>query len=231
MSNVGKSAAETPRAEKAAVDQNGRPLGPRALHTRRRLLDTTVALLDSSSVRDISVVEITRRAGTSPATFYQYFKDVSEATLCLAEEAANDVPAVIELIGGSWRGQKGMETSRAIADAFVHHWDAYRAVLLVRNLAADEGERRFQKVRRRALAPLLEALAKKIEECQPAACEAGDVHPYAAGAALAAILERLAAYHKELEPLGVTRDDLVENCARIMYLTVTGRPAPSSTAG
>ena len=82
--------------------------------------------------------------------------------------------------------------------------------------------------RRRALQPFLEALARKIEECQPAAVEAGDVHPYAAGAALAAILERLAAYHKELEPLGVTRDDLVENCARIMYQTVTGRLAPSA---
>jgi hypothetical protein len=54
----------------------------------------------------------------------------------------------------------------------------------------------------------------------------GDVHPYAAAAALAALLERLAAYHKELEPIGVTREALVETCARIMYQTVTGRLAP-----
>jgi AcrR family transcriptional regulator len=218
----------TPSGEKAAVDQSGRPLGPRALSTRRRLLDATVALLDSSSVRDISVVEIARRAGTSPATFYQYFKDVGEATLRLAEEAADEVPAVVELIEGSWRGQKGMETSRAITDVFIRHWDAYRSVLLVRNLAADEGERRFQKVRRRALRPILDSLARKIEECQPDAVKAGDVHAYAAAAALAALLERLAAYHKELEPIGVTREALVENCARIVYQTVTGRLAPPS---
>jgi hypothetical protein len=43
---------------------------------------------------------------------------------------------------------------------------------------------------------------------------------------MATILERLAAYHKELEPLGVGRDDLVETCARIRYQTVTGRLAP-----
>jgi hypothetical protein len=54
------------------------------------------------------------------------------------------------------------------------------------------------------------------------------VHAYAASAALVSILERLAAYHEELEPLGVTRDDLVETCARILYQTVTGRLAPSS---
>lgn len=214
--------------EESAVDQSGRPLGPRALSTRRRLLDATVDLLESSSVRDISVVEIARLAGTSPATFYQYFKDVGEATLRLAEEAAAEVPAVVEIIDGSWRGQKGMQTSRAITDAFIRHWDAYRAVLLVRNLAADEGEQSFQKIRRRALRPILDSLARKIEECQPAAVASGDVHCYAAAAALAALLERLAAYHKELEPIGVTRDALVENCARIMYQTVTGRLAPSA---
>jgi AcrR family transcriptional regulator len=209
-----------------AVDQSGRELGPRALNTRRRLLESIVELLESSSVRDLSVVEIARRAKTSPATFYQYFKDVGEATLCLAQEAAAEMPLVVEAIEGSWRGQKGMETAREIADAFVRHWDAYRPVLLVRNLAADEGERRFQKVRRDALRPVLEALAHKIEESQPAAVETGDVHPYAAAAAMATILERLAAYHKELEPLGVGRDDLVETCARILYQTVTGRLAP-----
>ena len=118
------------QAEKAAVDQNGRELGPRALNTRRRLLDATVELLDSSSVRDISVVEIARRAGTSPATFYQYFKDVGEATLCLAEEAAAEMPAVVDAIGGTWRGRKGMATARVIAEAFIDHFDAYRSVLL-----------------------------------------------------------------------------------------------------
>jgi len=211
------------QAEKAAVDQNGRKLGPRALNTRRRLLDTTVELLDSSSVRDISVVEIARRAGTSPATFYQYFKDVGEATLCLAEEAAAEMPAVVDAIGGAWRGQKGMATARVIAEAFLDHWDAYRSVLLVRNLAADEGERSFQKVRRNALRPVLEALARKIEESQPTAVAQGDVHPYAAAAAMAAILERLAAYQEDLEPLGVGSDDLIATCARILYQTITGR--------
>jgi AcrR family transcriptional regulator len=220
----------TTGTEKAVVDQSGRPLGPRALSTRRRLLDATVSLLESSSVRDISVVEIARHAGTSPATFYQYFKDVGEATLWLAEAAADEVPAVVEIIDGSWRGQKGMETARSITDAFIRHWDQHRAALLVRNLAADEGERRFQRVRRRALRPILDALARKIEECQPEAVAAGDVHPYASAAALAALLERLAAYHKELEPIGVTRDALVQNCARIVYVTVTGRLAPAAVA-
>jgi hypothetical protein len=40
---------------------------------------------------------------------------------------------------------------------------------------------------------------------------------------MAAILERLAAYHTELELAGVGRDDLVATSAKILYTTVTGR--------
>ena len=52
------------------------------------------------------------------------------------------------------------------------------------------------------------------------------LHPIAAAAALAAILERLAAYHRSLEGLGVTREHLVETSASILYQIVTGRRAP-----
>jgi AcrR family transcriptional regulator len=221
--DAGRKVAE---GEAKAVDQSGRSLGPRALHTRRRLLEATRELLGERSLREVSVVEIARKASTSPATFYQYFKDVGDATLRLAEQAADEVPAVIELIDGSWRGQKGLETARAIATAFVDHWDAHRAVLLVRNLAADEGDRRFQKVRRRALAPVVEHLAAQIRESQAQGRIAPELHPAAAAAALASILERLAAYHKEIEYFGATRGDLVETCARILLQTVSGRSAP-----
>jgi AcrR family transcriptional regulator len=179
-------------------------------------------------VRDISVVEIARKASTSPATFYQYFKDVSEATLRLAEQAVEEMPALVELVEGPWRGQKGLETARALVTGFVNHWDTHRSVLLVRNLAAEEGDRRFQKVRRQAVLPVIERLAKKIEENQELGRIDPGLHPAAAAAAMATILERLSAYHKEIEFFGAGREELIESCARILYQTVTGRGAPSS---
>jgi len=208
---------------KKPLDQSGRALGPRALQTRQRLLEATAALLDQRSLREISVVEIARKVGTSPATFYQYFKDVDEATLALAEEAAEEMPGVVELIAGPWRGRRGLDTARAVVDAFVRHWDAHRAVLRVRNLASEEGDRRFQRARRRAIVPVLEELAARVREGQEDGRIAEALHPYAAAAALASILERLAAYHVELEYFGVTRDHLVETCARIFHQVVTGR--------
>ncbi len=215
------------RPARKPMDQSGRPLGARALQTRQRILDATEELLGERGVRELSVVEIARQVGTSPATFYQYFKDVPDAVLHLAERAAEEMPALLDLIDGPWRGRRGLETARAVVDGFVRHWDAHRAVLRIRNLAAEEGDRRFQRARRAALAPLLERLAEQITGLQKEGRVAAEIHPYAAAAALASMLERLAAYHTELEYYGVMRDDLVESCARILVQTLTGRPPPS----
>lgn len=201
--------------------QGGRPLGPRALRTRSKLLEVTRELLAERPVRDVSVVEIARRAGTSPATFYQYFADVEEAVLELASDAAEEAPAILAPLGAEWSGPAGLESARVLVDAFVRHWDENHAALLFRNVAAEQGDRRFRKVRIRALRPLLDALARKIE----ASRGRRGLHPVAAAAALASILERLAAYHEELEALGVSRADLVETCARILHQVVTAEPS------
>ncbi|RIL03967.1 MAG: TetR family transcriptional regulator [Proteobacteria bacterium] len=202
--------------------QGGRPLGPRALKTRQKLLETTQELLAERPVRDVSVVEIARRAGTSPATFYQYFADVEEATLELASAAAEQVPAILEPLAADWKGAQGLAPARVLVDAFVRHWDANHAALLFRNVAAEQGDERFRKVRTRALWPVLRALGRKIEESHQQGAAAAGLHPVPAAAALAAILERLAAYHQELEVLGVSREQLVETCARILHQVVTG---------
>ena len=220
-----KTAARKASSRGRVVAQTGRKLGPRALRTRQRLLDATAELLRERSVLDLSVVEIARRVGSSPATFYHYFKDVEEAVLQLAEQAADEMPVVLDLIDGNWTGQRGLATSRAIVDAFVDHWDRHHAVLLVRNLSADKGDRRFQRVRRRALAPLLEHLAERIREGQEAGRVSPEMNPHAAAAALASVLERLAAHYKELAYYGVTRENLAETTSRLLYQVVTGRAA------
>lgn len=207
------------------VDQSGRPLGPRALQTRQRLLDATAGLLRERGLRDISVVEIARTVGTSPATFYQYFKDVPEAVLELARAALDDVPDLVAWLEQPWREAEGLDRARGLVDAFVRHWDAHHAVLRVRNLASEEGERRFQRVRRDALQPVMDQLAERIREAQAAGRVSPELHPYAAAAALASILERLSAFHKELGYFGVKREDVVETSARILFQVVTGRPA------
>jgi len=73
-----------PDIDLRAVD--GRLPGRRGLATRQRLLAATASLLETTGYRDLKVVEIAREAGTSPATFYQYFPDAESAVLVLAAE-------------------------------------------------------------------------------------------------------------------------------------------------
>ena len=51
--------------------------------TRQRLLDATSAAVAEGRYRDLTVVDVSRRAETSPATFYQYFPDIESAVLSL----------------------------------------------------------------------------------------------------------------------------------------------------
>ena len=118
-------------------------------------------------MRDLRVVDIARAVGTSPATFYQYFRDVEEAVLALAEEVGEDLAPVGELLGATGRGADGPRRARASSSTRSStYWDAHRAVLRTRNLAAQEGDQRFRAVRNESLRPLREGLAAKVAEAQ-----------------------------------------------------------------
>jgi AcrR family transcriptional regulator len=210
-------------AEPIALD--GRALGKRGALTRRRLLEATARLLESHGVRDLRVVDIARAVGTSPATFYQYFRDVEEAVLVVAEEVGEDLAPLGDLLAQPWESDGGIDAARELVEEFMAYWDAHRAVLRTRNLAAQEGDRRFRDVRNESLRPLREGLAAKVEESQRDGRVGPAISPMAAAAALAAMIERMAAFQADLEPYGVSRDDLVETTARIIYQTVTGRAA------
>jgi AcrR family transcriptional regulator len=207
----------------AAVAIDGRPLGRRAQLTRQRLLDATRDLLAEHGIRDLRVVDIARQVGTSPATFYQYFRDVEEAVLALVEGLRDDLHPLLQLLAEPLRGKAGLEASRRIVDGFITYWDEHRAVLRVRNLAAEEGDVRFREVRTRTLGSITEELRKQVAENQEAGRIDPEVHPYAAAASMVSMMERMAAYHVDLEPRGLSRADLVETVARIIHQTVTGR--------
>ena len=201
---------------------DGRPLGKRGTATRRRLLDATARLLESDGVRDLRVVDIAREVGTSPATFYQYFRDVEEAVLALTAEVGEELAPVDQLLSRSWTGAPGLDTARDMVDAFIRYWDEHRAVLRTRNLAAQEGDLRFRRVRNNSLRPITDHLASTVTDSQEAGRVSTEISPMAAAAALVALLERMAAFHRDLETLGITRADVVETTARIVHQTVTG---------
>ena len=113
-------------------------------------------------------------------------------------------------------------TARALVEAFVGYWDDHRAVLRTRNLAAQEGDLRFRTVRNDSLRPLFDGLASKVAAAQRLGRVDDAITPLAAASALVAMMERMAAFHADLEPRGVPRADLVETTARIIDWVVSG---------
>jgi AcrR family transcriptional regulator len=209
--------------EDELVAQDGRAVGKRGAQTRRRLLDATARLLEDRGVRDLRVVDIAREVGTSPATFYQYFRDVEDAVLALASDVGDEVFPLVALLDDDWDGPDGLRPARDLVDGFLEYWDRHRAVLRTRNLAAQEGDARFREVRNRTLNAFNKGFASKIEVSQAEGRVAPELSAAAAGAALVALIERMAAFHRDLEPFGISRADLVETTARILHQTVTGR--------
>jgi AcrR family transcriptional regulator len=204
-------------------DKAGRQLGNRAQKTRQRFLDATAKLLAERSILEISVTEIAREVETASSLFYHYFKSVEDAARELARLASAEVPEMTALIDGSWEGDEGLQRAEALSTAYLEHWERNHGVLLLRNQAADRGDKVFLSIRKRALEPLILKLAELIEQAQRQGRVAKDLHPFLAASALVSILEKLSAYAQTLRNFNAGREDLVRTCARIICTTVTGR--------
>ena len=212
-------------ADKVLVDQAGRPLGPRALQTRRKILEATVGLLSEKPMREMRVIDIARKIGSSPATFYQYFKDVEDVVMHLASQAKEATPLIVELIGGDWDGPEGHERGKQISNMVIDHWEKYAPVLRARNNASDEGHPGLREERMSALMPLVGAFKAALERSAEKSAalddgsgewKGGQIDPLSGATALSSCLERTSMYHAFITDLGSTREELVETTATFM---------------
>jgi AcrR family transcriptional regulator len=216
-------------AEGATDDEpraaDGRVPGRRGQATRQRLLDCTASMVRTTSYRDLKVVDIAREAGTSPATFYQYFPDVESAILVLADEmVTSGVDRFADLVlTNPWRGRVGYEQAEALADALLTFWDEHGAVLRVIDLATDEGDGRFANVRIRLLNDLNNALASAAKEQQRSGKGQQGLDPDAIAGVLVAMLAHVSAHRLGFEFWGVRAEELRATMARIIYWSITGQ--------
>jgi AcrR family transcriptional regulator len=206
---------------------DGRVPGRRGLATRQRLLDCTAEMLRSTSYRSVKVIDIAREAGTSPATFYQYFADVEGAILVLAQEMALDGERLVRLVAeGTWKGRAGYRTALDLTDGFFDFWDQHRPVLRVVDLNTDEGDRRFRNIRVGLLNAVTTELAGVIGAQQADGKNLG-VEPLAQGGVLVTMLANVAAHHLGFEHWGIHTPDVRISVARHVYWGVTGQRPPS----
>jgi AcrR family transcriptional regulator len=206
-----------------AVD--GRVPGRRGLATRQRLLDCTVDLLASTPYRDLKVTDITRAAGTSPATFYQYFVDIEAVLLAIAEQAVDEGRELASLISGRpWKGAAGVGSAERLVDGVLEFWRDHRATLRVVDLLSTEGDKRFRHQRVLMLNAMTKALAGEIAQLQGNARDGVD--PMAMAGALVGMLVNLAGHRAGFEAWDIRFDQVRDAMVRLIYWGVTGPKLP-----
>ncbi|MDX2646088.1 TetR/AcrR family transcriptional regulator [Streptomyces sp. NBC_00510] len=203
---------------------DGRVAGRRGQATRQKLLDCLGEMLSTSPYRDVKVIDVARMAGTSPATFYQYFPDVEGAVLELAEEMAKEGAALTDLVAGrSWAGKSGATAAEELVEGFLSFWRKHDAILRVVDLGAAEGDKRFYKIRMKILNPLTNSLSDSIKELQGKGRVDKDVSPAAVAGSLVAMLAAVAAHQKGFQSWGVKQAELKPNLSLLVHLGVTGK--------
>src|ERR1700733_5074774 len=148
-SEAPKRKAKRPR--KRPQNLYGQSMGRKGTQTRERLIRATVELLEKRSIRDMSVSDIATLAGTSSSSFYIYFSDVTAAALAAAESVEQFTPEIERLLRQPWSKKDGQLNAAALVEEYVSFSRNHHAILRIRNLSADEGDKRFEAVRHQAV--------------------------------------------------------------------------------
>ncbi|MEW1892905.1 TetR family transcriptional regulator [Streptomyces sp. NPDC048567] len=203
---------------------DGRVAGRRGQATRQKLLDCLSEMLSSSPYRDVKVIDVARKAGTSPATFYQYFPDVEGAVLELAEDVAREGAGLTELVSGrSWVGKAGWQTSEQLVEGFLDFWRRNDAILRVIDLGAAEGDKRFNKIRMKVLNSVTGSLTESVKELQSKGKVDKDISAAAMAGSLVVMLAGVASHQKGFTAWGVKQAELKPNLAQLVHLGITGK--------
>jgi AcrR family transcriptional regulator len=197
--------------------------GHRARQTRARLLDCLREQLDEARFREITVTQLARMAGTSPAAFYQYFPDIDTALLALAQDVAAGGARLQSLVEDqSWRRQSATATVERLVDGFLEFWRENESVLRVVDLATLEGDERFHRIRVEMLNHIAKALAAIVEEQQ--AGKGDDApHTMAMAGTLVGMLAHVSAHQSGFEAWSIPMTEVRASVVRLVHWGVTGR--------
>ncbi len=123
-------AARRRRLERVAADlrgavrrQDGRetPVGPRAMRTRKKLLDAAEQLFARDGYANVSLGDIAQQSGVSLGTVYQYFADRDDIVATLAGESAL---RMLNLGADYWDAATGrLGLRRAVSAIVTTQWE------------------------------------------------------------------------------------------------------------
>src|SRR5947209_4584819 len=105
--------------EQRAVRREGAremPLGPKAAHTRERILAAAAACFVDHGYQQTTVADVAAAAGVSLGTVYQYFRDRSDLVVALVRQGVADMLGRADT---TWRAEEGLEGLNRVVTNFV----------------------------------------------------------------------------------------------------------------
>jgi AcrR family transcriptional regulator len=195
--------------------------------TRNRLIECTAEMVATTAYSDLRVTDVARAAGTSPATFYQYFDDLDAALLVLATETTETGVQLAGFISQRrWGGAAGYESAQELVDRFLEFWQAHQPVLRVVDLLTEEGDARFRQARVNMLNGIALALTDAIAAART---DAGPppIAPMATASALVSMLSHVAAHREGMEHWHIEVPELKEAMARLIYWGINNPQVPA----
>ena len=216
-----------------------RLLGAKGLQTRRRIVEATTDLLAVTRLRDLTVAQIARRAEMSTASFYVYFKDVTDVVLAAVEELSQGTPGVLALLSADWTAASSPQLAKELVTQYVRFWQDHCVLFRIRNLAAEEGDDRFSQARHKAVKPVQEKIERIVVMRQAEGRLPLHLKPTSFSGSLLALLERIAAVSCTIvhgdSPLNVAiyggsegLTDLIDSTAHIIASMLSDNPVEYS---
>jgi AcrR family transcriptional regulator len=204
--------ADAPVEGARRANKLGQTIRLKGAATERNLMQATLILLKDQSPLDLSVHRIAREAGTSPATFYNYFKSVREVILALVDTLREPyLRDVLPTLQGSWPDAIEDHVRRFVL-AYFAFWDKHRRLLAVRNLEADLGDQEFIDRRIDMAQPVVDALAERIRKNTGSRKKIAKAQAWAQAVVCCAAMEEMFSYPPEAyrSDVPATPEDVVE---------------------
>lgn len=212
-----------------ARNLNGQRIGPKGQRTMRKLIDAAAELLETTGLRDLSVAEVARSAGTSPATFYVYFEGVPELVLEALKTAPHCDEELRRLGSADW-SEAPEKAAEDFVDRYIERWQSHHTLYRVRNLAAEEGDQRFVDARSNAARPVLEALVRNVARSKSCKRIETRVSDFAVAAAIVMMLERVSALYRIMPEMGAGSTHELRDAAVFAVLQILGYQATGSSS-
>lgn len=190
--------------------------GRKGRETRRRLMEAATRLLQHTSPMDLTAMAIAAEAGTAPATFYVYFRDVQDILFSVSEAATDEMlEAFAEL--DIFRSHANVaRDSEIFLTMLAEQWERHSAVLHYRMMEADRCDPRFMRLRGRWAEAVLSRFWELLKRSPHLAPPLDEIDAYAESIVLFASIERLAAAIQRDPKLSISPQRMRAAQARVL---------------